>query len=115
MRAILAGVLMLGAAPGAGQAQDWLALSGAEIAEILIDRDVIYHTGATQRFHASGRTLYTHREPSWGTWRVENNSYCSQWPSAPTWECYAVESANPDGIVFLDGYGNRYEGRIVAE
>ncbi len=112
MRAIGRAVTLSLIVAGAAQAQDWIVMNGAEITEVLTDRSVTYDNGATQRFFASGRTLYTHGEPSWGSWRVEGNEYCSLWPPSPDWDCYAVQSANPDGIVFLDDFGNRFEGRI---
>ena len=43
--------------PGKALAQDWTAMTGAQIAAALTDQDVVY-VGATQLFYASGRTLY---------------------------------------------------------
>ncbi len=90
-------------------------MDGAGIADALTERSVTYDNGATQRFFASGRTLYTHGEPSWGSWEVRDGQYCSLWPPAPQWDCYVVEGADPDAILFLDAHGNRFEGRIDPE
>lgn len=74
-------------------AEDWRALPGAEIAQALTARSLVYEGGATQDFRADGRTLYeAGGAPSWGTWRVEGDRYCSQWPPRDAWDCYAVEA-----------------------
>jgi len=53
-------------------AQDWQALNGSEITAALTDRDLTYDN-ATQRFYASGRTLYNAGEDSWGYWAVRGD------------------------------------------
>ncbi|WP_461425456.1 hypothetical protein [Gymnodinialimonas sp.] len=100
---------------GGAQADAWEALDGASLVAALTDRTVTYDTGATQHFYASGRTLYTHGEPSWGSWRAENNQYCSNWPPSPTWDCYDVFRGGTAGISFLDEWGNAYPGVIEPE
>ena len=111
MRAIMVALVLAGPV----QAQEWTDLTGAEIADALTDRLVTYDNDATQRFFASGRTLYTHGEPSWGSWEVREDAYCSLWPPAPVWDCYTVQGAGPSGIAFEDDHGNRFEGRIAPE
>ncbi|WP_224815211.1 hypothetical protein [Hasllibacter sp. MH4015] len=86
-------------------------LDGAGITALLTDRIVTYENGATQRFYPSGRTLYTHGEPSWGEWRVEADRYCSLWPPAPDWDCYDV-SADGDAVNFMDDWGNDFPGTL---
>lgn len=107
----IAAILLAGLA-SASHGQTWQPLDGAAIAEAITDRTVTYDDGATQRFYASGRTLYTFGEPSWGTWRVDADRYCSQWPPAPSWECYAVQGNSARGINFRDDYGNDFSGVI---
>lgn len=72
-------------------AQDWVPLTGTEIAAALTGR-VLAYPDTRQDFRASGRTLYTHKgRDSWGYWRVEGDQYCSQWPPNDLWACYALE------------------------
>ena len=111
MRAILVALALSGPV----HAQNWTDLTGAQIAEALTDRLVTYDNDATQRFFASGRTLYTHGEPSWGAWEIREDAYCSHWPPAPVWDCYTVQGAGPEEIAFEDAFGNRFEGRVVSE
>lgn len=71
-------------------AGDWVALRGEAIRTALEGRTLHYGT-AWQDFRASGRTLYNAGRDSWGYWRVEDDSYCSQWPPSDLWACYGVE------------------------
>jgi hypothetical protein len=96
MRLVLAGVMVLTA--GIAQAQDWGTLTGPEIAEALTARRVIYETGAAQEFRADGVTTYESRgNISAGSWRVEGDRYCSQWPPRDAWDCYDL-SRSADGL-----------------
>jgi hypothetical protein len=91
-------------------AQEWIALDGAEITTALTDRNVTYGD-ATQKFYASGRTLYNAGEDSWGYWRVEGNQYCSQWPPGESWDCYRLEkTADGVKIRFLDPENRPFVG-----
>lgn len=104
LRLGLALCLSLGAgAPG--WADDWRRLDGSGITAALTDRVLLFDGAATQKFNASGRTLYDNGQPSWGYWRVQGDQYCSQWPPGQDWSCYDVE-ASETGVRFLDGYGN---------
>ena len=78
-------------------AQDWTPMTGDEIRAALSDRSLYYpRTDARQTFHASGRTLYSvGGNDSWGTWRVEGDAYCSQWPPSDLWACYELDT---DGV-----------------
>lgn len=111
----LAGAILLAASGSTAQAQDWHVLVGAGIAQGLTDRTVIYDNGATQHFYASGRTLYTFGEPSWGSWRIENDRYCSLWPPAPDWDCYEVQSNGAGGVMFVDPWGNTSASVIAPQ
>ncbi|MEJ8560895.1 hypothetical protein QTO30_06445 [Yoonia sp. GPGPB17] len=86
--------------PGSVFADDWKSMDGAEIAEVLTDQTVIYEN-ATQRFYASGRTLYSAGQDSWGYWVVRDDQYCSQWPPGDQWDCYDI--AKMEGMIRFIG------------
>lgn len=69
----------------------WQPLNGDQINAALSDHTYVYENHATQRFYASGRTLYNAGQDSWGYWEVRGDLYCSQWPPAGGWACYDVE------------------------
>jgi hypothetical protein len=103
--------LVMLAAPAA--AEDWRALTGAEITAALTAR-VLAYDGATQNFFADGRTLYEAGGPSWGAWRVDGDRYCSQWPPRDAWDCYAVEAeARGLDLRFVGKGGEVTVGRYV--
>jgi len=110
--ALLAAALAL---PAPAVAGDWQAMSGAEIRDALSGATVIYpgEQPARQVFHESGRTLYDAGRPDWGTWRVEGDRYCSQWPPAPQWACYEMTSDGAGGVRFISEGGAVSEGRIA--
>lgn len=88
--------------------QEWRAMTGEEISAALTDRDLIYEN-ATQRFYASGRTLYNAGQDSWGYWAVHGDQYCSQWPPGDQWDCY--DMAATDGMVrFIGADGSFTDG-----
>ena len=90
---------------------DWVALSGDEIADALTGRTLVYED-ARQDFLASGRTSYIAGRPSWGYWEVRGDAYCSQWPPADGWACYAVERDDATGALrFVGESGTATEGR----
>ena len=65
-------------------------LSGAEIAALL-PTIVAVGDETRQTFAASGATTYVDRgRGTYGTWRVEGDRYCSQWPPERAWSCYTV-------------------------
>ncbi len=86
---ILAQILLIW--PTMAPAQEWRALVGDELREVLTDVRVTYPGGIWQVFYASGRTLYSAGQDNWGTWRVEGDQYCSQWPPSDLWSCYGIE------------------------
>lgn len=104
---ILAAMIMVPVA-AAGQEQPWRAMSGAEIDAALSERTLRYTT-ATQKFYASGRTLYDAGRPSWGYWRVEGDQYCSQWPPSDLWACYGMARSG-DKLRFIGAQGDTTDG-----
>lgn len=103
-------VFIICAAPVA--AQEWRAMSGAEITAALTDRRLQYDN-ATQHFYASGRTLYNAGRDSWGYWAVREDQYCSQWPPGAQWDCYDMAMAS--GVIrFIGGDGSTTDG-VYAE
>ncbi|WP_234417136.1 hypothetical protein [Loktanella sp. Alg231-35] len=93
---------------GAVTAQEWRALSGAEIAAALTDRSLTY-PNATQHFYASGRTLYNAGQDSWGYWAVRGDQYCSQWPPGALWDCYDM-AVMGDALRFVGADGSTTDG-----
>ncbi len=91
-------------------AQDWQPMTGAQISDTLTDQVLVYEN-ATQKIFASGRTVYEASEPSWGSWAVRGDQYCSQWPPSDNWNCYSMTRLGP-GVRFVDGFGNVTEGRL---
>jgi hypothetical protein len=89
-------------------AGEWRDLSGSEIEAALTDRDLVYEN-ATQRFYASGRTLYNAGQDSWGYWAVRGDQYCSQWPPSDGWDCYAMAQSG-DVLRFLGADGSFTDG-----
>jgi len=96
---------LIGSAAGA---DGFSALSGAEIQTALRDRTLAY-ASATQRFYASGRTLYDAGRPSWGYWSVRGDQYCSQWPPNTMWECYDM-TTNGTVLRFIGPSGHETDG-----
>lgn len=90
-RFALISALMIALTALPGMAQEWVAMSGAQIRDALTGR-VLAYPDTTQDFLASGRTLYIHKgRESWGYWRVQGDQYCSQWPPNDLWACYDME------------------------
>lgn len=105
--AVILAVLM----PGWVMADAWRPLDGAEIAEVLTDAKLKY-AFATQHFDANGQTLYTADRPSWGSWAVRENRYCSVWPPSDFWACYDVRE-NGDVVRFIADDGSFTDGTLV--
>jgi hypothetical protein len=82
----LMAALALALAAGPALAE-WQRLDGRrDLVEALSGAEVDYDGAAWQEFLPSGRTVYRVGEAptgssSQGDWRVENDSYCSRWPS----------------------------------
>jgi hypothetical protein len=104
-------VLLVLATPLA--AEDWVALSGAEIETALTGKKLQYD-GAWQDFRASGRTLYNAGRDSWGYWAIRDDQYCSQWPPQALWDCYDV-AAKGDQIRFMGAHNDVTDGVYVTE
>ena len=114
MRLALVFALIAGLWPGAARAE-WVRMDAAAITGALTDTLIVYDTGPTQRFYASGRTFYDDARPSWGYWRVEAGRYCSQWPPASAWACYDLYGDETGAVRFVGSAGDEYVGRPVAE
>jgi len=110
---MLRGMVMLLLVPGVVWAETWRALDGAEIAEVLSDQTLIYER-ATQRFYASGRTLYNAGQESWGYWAVRGDQYCSQWPPGDQWDCYDM-AAMAGQVRFIGADGRVTGGALAGE
>jgi len=110
MMRVLAMLLLV---PGVVWAEVWRPLEGPEIATALSDRTVIYDN-ATQRFYASGRTLYDAGQESWGYWAVRGDQYCSQWPPGDRWDCYDI-AATEGRVRFIGQDGSVTEGAFAGE
>ena len=83
--------------PGGAAAQDWQVQLGAPIRPAL-----------------EGRTLFVTAEESWGSWRVEGDWYCSQWPPRSDWDCYVVSlSADGAQVRFTDPLGRSTTGTFA--
>ncbi|MDJ0630302.1 MAG: hypothetical protein QNJ44_18755 [Rhodobacter sp.] len=96
-----------------GARADWVPMSGTEIKTALSDAKLIYED-AWQVFRPSGFTLYNAGRDSRGSWRVEGDRYCSQWPPADGWACYAMERETGTGALrFIGESGDITEGRIA--
>ena len=90
---------------GPAAAEDWRALSGAEIRVVLTGATVSYDPD-TQVFFETGRTRYRLLRDRWGWWEIRGDSYCSLWPPGEDWTCFAVERRggrlrfiDPDGVI----------------
>ncbi len=61
----------------------------------------------SQIFSAAGATTYTDRgRASFGSWRVQENKYCSQWPPAGGWSCYVVDYDDQSKVLTWIGFGD---------
>lgn len=104
---VLAGVLLILA--GSAAAEGWTRLSGPEVRSALTDRKLSYSGGEVQTFYASGKTLYDAGRPSWGSWEVRGDQYCSTWPPSDLWACYDVTIMG-DEVRFIDASGGHSSG-----
>ncbi|MEP0940455.1 MAG: hypothetical protein ABJH63_09710 [Rhizobiaceae bacterium] len=83
-------------------------LNGEAIADLL-PKIIALGEQTRQTFSAAGATTYTDRgRDTYGSWRVQGDKYCSQWPPADGWACYGVEyDASTARLVWIDGGGDR--------
>lgn len=88
----------------ANHTQVWEPMSGAQIETALTGR-VLQYTSAHQDFRASGRTRYVAGRERWGYWRVQGDSYCSQWPPSDLWACYTMARSG-DQLRFIGAAGD---------
>lgn len=86
-------------------AADWSPLAGEAIRAALTGR-VLEYGSAWQDFRTSGKTLYNSGADSWGTWKVQGDRYCSQWPPNGAWACYDVDISADGQSIRFRGSGN---------
>lgn len=118
-RSAIAIVLTLCLARAAGADHVWDRLGTEDIVAWLSGAEIDFDGAAWQRFLPSGQTIYRVGEApsgstSQGEWRAEAGNFCSRWPPADTWDCYAVEVDGAGGVRFVDSYGNVSTGRFVV-
>lgn len=97
--------------PGMAVAEDWVSLDGAAIGAVLSDAHLQYQT-AHQQFDVDGTTRYTADRPSWGSWAVRGDQYCSVWPPSAFWACYDVQR-NGAVIRFIADDGSITDGTLI--
>ena len=70
-----------------------------------------------QIFSAAGPTTYTDRgRDTFGNWRVQSDEYCSQWPPAGGWSCYAVDyDEAAKTLIWIDGGGQRTINTVIPK
>lgn len=85
---------------------DWEKLGAVKITQVLSARTLAYSSTISQKFNASGRTLYDTGTPSWGYWRVQGDQYCSQWPPQNNWTCYDLYISKDGVSIKFAGSGN---------
>ena len=107
MNRLLISVIVTGLSCGSAWAE-LRNLTGEEIAALL---PAIVASGkkTRQTFSVAGATTYTDRgRDTYGSWRVQGDKYCSQWPPADGWACYGVAyDAETATLVWIDGGGDR--------
>ncbi|MFZ1726724.1 MAG: hypothetical protein WBO29_04315 [Albidovulum sp.] len=87
-------------------AEDWTPFDGAAIAAALTGRALVYEDGARQSFrHGGGITYSLGAGLSEGRWRVERDTYCSNWPPSGTWSCYGLDFDTASGQLRFVGPG----------
>ena len=95
-------------------------LKGPEI-DVLIKGNTVTGKTATgdwkQFFAANGETSYASRgeTPSYGSWEVRGDKFCSQWPPEEHWSCYDVTGdleATPKTITWISGGGKTFPGAV---
>jgi len=103
-------VLALCAAAGPVWAETWDPMTGPEI-EAALDDQTLDYKAAWQTFNASGTTLYNAGRDSWGSWRVQGDQYCSEWPPNAGWECYDMaRDLDNDRVKFIGEGGDETIG-----
>ena len=86
-------------------------LTGKQISELLSPDRVFYGKTSRQSFKKDGTTSYVDGRPTFGTWRVEGNQYCSSWDKAEKyWDCFDVYADNEKDnvIIWVSDKGVRF-------
>lgn len=109
---VLAAALTL---PSAAWAEDWQAVTGPELRDLLEQQDIRFDNGAEQLFFLGGITRFSHGWPNEGRWRVREGQYCSNWPPEVEWHCMDVAVASDGKHVRFEGADHRvWLGEIVG-
>ena len=95
-------------------------LKGPEIDALIKGNTVTGKTGKggwKQFFAANGETSYSSRgeTPSYGSWEVRGDKFCSQWPPEQHWSCSTVTgdlNAAPKTITWISGGGKTFPGEV---
>jgi hypothetical protein len=108
LKALIAALVL--ALPISANADEALVKS-PDLEKLFSDKS-LYGTAAKaaveQIFQKSGVTFYLENgTSSQGTWKIENNKYCSQWPPNPSWSCYDV-MRDGDSVTFISSSGTRF-------
>ena len=102
-RILLASLLMVCSANAAET-----KLNSAEMQTILSDK-ILYAKNIEQIFQKSGVTFYSSGgNQSQGSWKIDTNQFCSQWPPNQFWACYDM-TQDGNKITFISKIGNRTE------
>ena len=109
---LLFALLFLGTSAHAAERK----LSGVEIAKLL-PTVIATGTDTRQTFSKAGATTYTFKgRDSYGTWRVQGEQYCSQWPPTAGWDCYTVlADEDAESIVWVGHSGDRTVNQITLK
>ena len=85
--------------------------------EALLPTVILEGDQTRQIFSAAGATTYTVQgRDTYGSWRVDGDRYCSQWPPAREWSCYrVVHDGDAQTIIWLDGQGRETINRVIAK
>ncbi len=87
-------------------------LSGTAITSLLTDKTLYGEKDTSQLFLANGATFYAASGGQQsGSWRVDGDTYCSQWPPNPSWACYVV-LRDGDIVLFVSAGGNVSQMRL---
>jgi hypothetical protein len=104
---LLIGLLLISSAQAAET-----KLTGAEMQTILSDK-ILHGKDAEQIFQKSGVTFYSSGgNQSQGSWKIDGEKYCSQWPPNEAWACYDILK-DGNKIIFISKDANRTEMSLV--
>lgn len=91
-------------------------LTNDEIAGLL-PKIIAIGDDTRQTFSAAGATTYqVGGRETYGTWRVDGDKYCSQWPPVRSWTCYlVVTDPTEQTLIWIDGQGHRTANKMIQK